>query len=121
LIDHTAERLASAETALNAAFRLRPDAGEAHLARAENLYYGYLDYDGALAELDIARRTLPNYPRVFELTGYILRRRGKHEEGLRNLQRALELDPRNLDFMQQIAISYALLRRYSEEADILSR
>jgi TolB-like protein/class 3 adenylate cyclase/Flp pilus assembly protein TadD len=121
LIDHTAERLASAETALNAAFRLRADAGEAHLARAENLYYGYLDYDGALAELDIARRTLPNYPRVFELTGYILRRRGKHEEGLRNLERALELDPRNLDFMQQIAISYALLRRYSEEADILNR
>src|SRR5213075_2702053 len=94
-LDHTPARLALAEAAVQAAFRLRPDAGEAHLARAENLYRGYLDYDGALAELAIARRTLPNDPRVFELTGYIMRRQGKHEEAIKNLQRALELDPRN--------------------------
>src|SRR5437773_177570 len=36
--DHTAERRALAEAAVQAAFRLRPDAGEAHLARAEHLY-----------------------------------------------------------------------------------
>ena len=58
--DRTPARLALAEAAIKAAFRLRPDAGEAHLARAENLYRGYLDYDGALAELEIARQTLPN-------------------------------------------------------------
>ena len=69
-IDHTPARLQAAESALQAAFRLRPDAGEAHLARAEHLYRGYLDYNGALAELEIARRILPNDPRVFELTGY---------------------------------------------------
>ena len=92
--------------ALDAAFRLRPDAGEAHLARGEHLYRGYLDYDGALAELEIARRTLPNDPSSLELTGYIARRRGKHEEGLRNLQRAIELDPRNFFTLQQIALSY---------------
>ena len=43
----------------------------------------------------MARRSLPNDPRIFELTGYILRRRGQQEEGLRNLERAVELDPRN--------------------------
>ena len=53
--DHTTERLTLAQSAIKAAFRLRFDAAEAHLARAENLYYGYLDYDGALAELEIAR------------------------------------------------------------------
>jgi TolB-like protein len=61
-LDHTPARLALAESAAEAAFRLRPDAGEAHLARAENLYHGHLDYDGALAELDIARQSLPNEP-----------------------------------------------------------
>jgi len=120
-IDHTAARLALAAKAIEAAFRLRPDAGEAHLARAEHLYRGYLNYDGALAELEIARRTLPNDARVFELTGYIARRRGQHEEGLRNLQRAVELDPRNYYTLQQIALSYLGLRRYSEEAAILDR
>ena len=73
--DHTPTRLALAEAAIQAAFRLRPDAGEAHLARAENHYCGYLDYDGALAELEVARQTLPNDPQVFELKGYIQRRR----------------------------------------------
>jgi TolB-like protein/Tfp pilus assembly protein PilF len=119
--DHTAERRALAEAAVQAAFRLRPDAGEAHLARAENLYRGYLDYDGAVAELEVARRTLPNDAHVFELTGYILRRQGKQEEALHNLERALELDPRNFFTLQQIALSYLNLRRYSDEAAILDR
>jgi serine/threonine-protein kinase len=120
-LDHTPARLAAAQTAVEAAFHLQPDAGEAHLARAEHLYRGYLDYDGALAELEIARQSLPNDPRVFELTGYIARRRGKHEEGLRNLQRAVELDPRNFFTLQQIALSYLRLRRYADEAGVLDR
>src|SRR5438477_1464941 len=120
-IDHTPARLAAADSAVNAAFKLRPDGGEAHLARAEHLYRGYLDYDGALAELEIARRTLPNDPRVFELTGYIARRRGNQEEGLRNLQRAIELDPRNFFTLEQIALSYLNLRRYADEAAVLDR
>ena len=119
--DHTPARRALAEAAIEAAFRLRPDAGEAHLARAENLYRGYLDYDGALAELAIARRTLPNDPHVFELTGFIARRQGKHEEGLHSLERALELDPRNFYTLQQIALSYSNLRRYSDEVIVLDR
>src|SRR6476620_1272309 len=83
--DHTPARLALAEAAVQAATRLRPDAAETHLARAQYLYYGQRDYAGALAELEIARRALPNDPRLFELTGYILRRRGQQEEGLQNL------------------------------------
>ena len=120
-IDHTPARLALAEAAVNAAVRLRPDAGEAHVARAEHLYRAYLDYDGALAELENARRTLPNDPRVFELLGYIARRRGHQEEGLRNLERAIELDPRNFFTLQQIALTYINLRRYSDEAAVLDR
>src|SRR5438552_4698821 len=119
--DHTPARLASTEAALQATARLRPDAGETHLARAQYLYYGQRDYAGALAELENARRSLPNDPRIFKLIGFILRRRGQQEEGLRNLGKALELDPRSYDIMQQIALSYEQLRRYPEEAAILDR
>ncbi len=66
--DHTSARLALAETALQAASRLRPDAGETHLALAWNLYWGYLDYDRALAELQVGRQTLPNDPQILFLT-----------------------------------------------------
>jgi TolB-like protein/Tfp pilus assembly protein PilF len=119
--DHTPARLALAEAALQAATRLRPDAAETHLTRAQYLYYGLRDYAGALAELEIARRALPNDPRVFEFTGYILRRRGQQEEGLRNLERAVELDPRNFFTLQQIALSYQQLRRYAEVIAALDR
>jgi tetratricopeptide (TPR) repeat protein len=78
------------------------------------LYSAYRDYDGALAELDVARSTMPNAPRIFELTAFIARRRGAHDDGLRNLQRAVELDPRNFFMLQQLAISYELLRRFAD-------
>jgi TolB-like protein/class 3 adenylate cyclase/Tfp pilus assembly protein PilF len=120
-LDHTPARLALAEAALQAATRLRPDAAETLLARAQYLYYGLRDYAGALAELEIARRALPNDPRLFELTGYILRRRGQQEEGLRNLERAVELDPRNFDILQQIALTYQQLGRYAEAIAALDR
>jgi serine/threonine-protein kinase len=120
--DHTPGRLALAEGAVQAATRLRPDAAETHLARANYLYYGLRDYAGALAELEIARRALPNDPRIFELTGYILRRRrGQQEEGLKNLQRAVELDPRNLDTLQQTAVSYLYMGRYADAIAALDR
>ncbi len=119
--DHTPARLALAEAAVQAATRLRPDAAETHLARAQYLYYGLRDYAGALAELEIARRALPNDPRLFELTGYILRRRGQQEEGLQNLQRAVELDPRNFFTLLQIALSYQILGRYAEAIAALDR
>jgi serine/threonine protein kinase/tetratricopeptide (TPR) repeat protein len=119
--DRTPERLALAESAVQAAFRLRPDSGEAHLARAENLYRGYLDYDGALAEVEAARQTLPNDPMIFELKGYIERRRGKQEEALQSFEQAVDLDPRNFFTLQQIAASYNLLGRYADEAIMLER
>jgi TolB-like protein/predicted Ser/Thr protein kinase len=95
-LDHTPARLASAEAAVQEAFRIRPNAGEAHLARAQNLYWGHLDYDGALAELEIARRSLPNDPRIFFTMGLIQRRQGHWEESTRSFERAIELDPRSL-------------------------
>jgi TolB-like protein/Tfp pilus assembly protein PilF len=119
--DHTPARLALAEAAVQAATRLRPNAPETHLARAQYLYYGLRDYPGALAQLEIARRGLPNDPRLFEITGYILRRRGQSEEGLQNLERAAELDPRNFDILQQIALSYQFLGRYADSIAAMDR
>jgi TolB-like protein/Tfp pilus assembly protein PilF/predicted Ser/Thr protein kinase len=119
--DHTPARLASAEAAIQEAFRIRPNAGEAHLARAFHLYNGYLDYHGALAELEVARQRLPNDPRIFRLTGYIQRRQGHWEESTRYLERALELDPRNRNTLENLGDSYGGLRRYAEQKSNFDR
>jgi serine/threonine-protein kinase len=112
--DHTPARLAQAGTTVSSALRLAPDSGEAHLARAGHLYRGYLDYDGARAELSLASRTLPNDSRIFALTGYIDRRQGRWDEALRNLGRALALDPRNFLLFDQVSSIYDRSRQYGE-------
>jgi serine/threonine protein kinase/Tfp pilus assembly protein PilF len=119
--EHTPQRLAMADSAVQSAFRLRPDAGESHLVRAGHLYRGYLDYNGALADLEVARQSLPNEPRVFELKGYIERRQDKQEQALHSLERAIDLDPRNIHTLQQLAMSYEALRRYAGEESVLDR
>jgi TolB-like protein/Tfp pilus assembly protein PilF len=120
-LDHTPERLALAEAALKAVVRLRPDAGETHLARANFFYRCYLDYNHARTELGLAERALPNNSQIFELTGYIDRRQGLWNESARSLQRALELDPRNFFMLQQIALSYQEFRQFGAMAAALDR
>jgi serine/threonine protein kinase/tetratricopeptide (TPR) repeat protein len=121
LSDHTPARLAAAEAALQRATELRPNSPETHLVRGAHLYYAFRDYKGALNELEAARPGLPNDSRILELTGFILRRQGKHEEGLRALEQAMTLDPRSPFVLGQLSISYEYLRRYAEEKPILKR
>jgi len=120
-IDHTPARLALADAAVQAALRLRPNAGEAHLALAQHLYWGYRDYDRAREELAIAQRVLPNEPLALVLAGYIDRRQSRWDESTQELERALELDPRNLFILQQISYSYEYLRRFKDVAAVLDR
>jgi TolB-like protein/Tfp pilus assembly protein PilF len=119
--DHTAARLALVNEALERAMRLGPDRGEAHLAAAGIYYQCYLDYDRARAEVDLARRTLPNEPFVFALAGYIDRRQGRWKELISNLERALEIDPRNVYILTGLSGSYKSLRRFTKMGDVLDR
>ena len=112
--DHTPERLEQAGAAVQTAARLQPEAGETHLAQADYYYHGFRDYTRARAELDLARRTLPNSAEVYEYTAYIDRRQGRWSESIRNFQRALELDPRNSFTLQQMALTYGDMHRYDE-------
>jgi serine/threonine-protein kinase len=119
--DHTQARLDLANAAVQTALRLQPDAGEAHLALADYYYHGFRDYERARTELAIARRTLPNNAEVFEYTGYIDRRQGHWEEATRNLERALELDPRNFLTLHQMALAYQMQHRYADQARTYDR
>ena len=112
--DHTPLRLARATEAVEAALRLGPDRGEPHLAAGLLYYYCYRDYDRARSELAIAGRLLPNEPLVFATLGFIDRRQGRWQDHLRNMNRALELDPRNVFILHQVAGTYQVLRRYND-------
>jgi TolB-like protein/Tfp pilus assembly protein PilF len=115
-IDHTPARLAMAEAAIQAFTRLRPNSGEAHLARAGHLYWVYHDYDQAREEITLAQKSLPNDPIPPLLAGYIDRRQSRWDESIKNLERAIELDPQNPIKVEQLARTYQLLRRYADAA-----
>jgi len=91
------------------------------LAKADYFYRCYLDYDRARAELAIAQRSLPNNAQVFALLSYIDRRQSRYDDSIHNIQHALELDPRNWFYLQQIALTYQFLRRYADMAAMLDR
>jgi len=114
--DHTPARVVLAQEARDAALRLGPDRGEPHLAAAYVAYWCYRDYETALTEVDIARRKLPNDTAVFEIAALIARRQGDWEQCKRNLERAVELDPRSVSLLQGAADTYQELRRYPEAA-----
>jgi TolB-like protein/Tfp pilus assembly protein PilF len=119
--DHTEKRQALAEASVRAAVHLQPDSGETHLAQAIHLYWGYRDYDGARKELAKAQSTLPNNARIFQFLGRMDRRQGRWDEAVRNLERAVDRDPRNTDTLSDLASIYVDLRRYGEGIAINNR
>jgi serine/threonine protein kinase/Flp pilus assembly protein TadD len=121
LIGDTPERLALAKSAIDSAFRLRPDSGEVHLALAWHLYWGYLDYDRARAELARAQQSLPNNPRVYELAGSMDRSQRRWVDATHNLERACELDPRNHPYLINLGSMYLWLHDYDQHTKIMDR
>ncbi|HWY52506.1 MAG TPA: adenylate/guanylate cyclase domain-containing protein [Chthoniobacterales bacterium] len=119
--EHTPGRLALANAAIETVRRLKPDSSEGHLALAKHRYWGYRDYDGARREIDLARRSLPNDATSYLLTGYLDRRQARWEESIRNMERAVELDPQNFFVLQQLALTYNMLRRYADATAALDK
>ena len=103
--------------AAEAALRLRPDLGEAHLALARYYFYaGVLtsNYDQAHEELAIVLRKLPNNAEALAIDGRIGRHQNRWDASLANLQQANELDPRNGEVAFRLEQIYFEMRRYSE-------
>ena len=119
-LDHSSARLEMADEAIKKAMGINPYAGEVHLAKANHLY-SYLNYDLARQELTIATSLLPNEPLCFELAGFMDRRSGDWEGSVRQLSKALELDPRNVHLLQQLSITYEHMRNFPEMARTLER
>jgi tetratricopeptide (TPR) repeat protein len=118
--DHTAAHLESAKANIERANQVQSDSGEVHLARAHYLARGLRDYDGARVELELARRTLPNDATAYFETALVDVRQGRWAEALRTSERAIELDPRNIEYLTVTADTCSHMGRYGE-ADRIGR
>ena len=112
--DRSEERLAIAWEASEKALELDPDLPEAHWARGVYYYWGHLDYERALKELGIARKSQPNNSQILRFIAYVQRRQGKYEEALINLKKASELDPLSSSLAMALGNTFRVMRKYTE-------
>ncbi len=119
--DRSIERLERARRALDRATALQPDLPETAAARGYYFYWGFRDYPQALAAFGEARRGLPNDASLLAVTAFIQRRIGLWDESLAGLDRAIELDPRNIYLLSNQLNSYETLRRRKDAERIIER
>ena len=93
---------------------LAPDLAEAHVALGVFYYYGYRQYDQALAEFQRAIQLQPNNAQAIEYSGYVHRRQGQWTRCLEELRKALEIDPRSADVAGNLGQTYGLLRMWKD-------
>lgn len=120
--DPSPERAARQREEAEAALRLDPDLGQAHVAMGLAHYWGRLDYDQALEEFAIALEALPNDADSRARIGYVHRRLGNWNEVLEAFDKATQLDPRSADlFFDLGANSLLTMHRYTEAVTALDR
>ena len=118
--DPMAGHVELARNALDAATRLQPDSGDVHLTRAFFYYQSSRDYAAALQELALAKPNLPNSAEVPYFAGIIERRQNKWDVSTRHLEEALQLDPRNVQYISELTGSnYLAMRRYADAIRVL--
>ena len=100
----------AAETAL----ALRPNLGEAVLAKGFYHYACLRDYDTALLYFEKARPLLPNSSRIPESLAYVTRKQGQWDRSESYFNEAERLDPRNVSLLTQHALSFKNRRQFPE-------
>ena len=67
------------------------------------------------------QQSLPNNARVYELAGFIDSDQGRWADATHNLERACELDPRNLPYLICFGATYRWLHDYEQTAKVIDQ
>jgi len=116
-VDQSPAQMARAKDSLDHALALDPNLPEVHLARG----YNEQDDTRALAEFRQAEKGLPNSADVIEAIALTQRLLGHWDEAVANLQRAIELDPRDVRASNNLALTYCAMRRFPDALSTLDR
>src|SRR5213082_3246495 len=110
----TEPELAEVKKTVEHALALAPDLAQAHVAHGLFYYYGYRQYEQALAEFGRALQLQPNNAQALEYSGYVYRRQGQWQRSLDTLKKSLEQDPRNADVAGNLSQTYCILRMWQD-------
>jgi serine/threonine-protein kinase len=96
------------------ALTIAPDLAEAHVALGIFHYYGFREYERALAEFQRALQLQPNSSLALSFIAYVHRRQGKWDSLVDDLKRSIAQDPRNTIIVSTLAETYLFLRMWKE-------
>ena len=102
------------------ALELQPNLADSYMALGYYHYQGHRNYSDALENFNIALEFQPNNADIISSIGFVERRLGNFEESIVMVDKAISLDPRNLNLMFNNAQSKMLTRRHeAAEQDYL--
>jgi TolB-like protein/Flp pilus assembly protein TadD len=120
-IDRSNERLRKAKDAIDKAFELHPDLAEAHIAYGYYFKNCFWDLDHAIEEFTLARNTQPNDADLLHGLGICFYFKKNFEEGIKVLERAVELDPRSAQYITTLGNSCYIMGKFPEGKKYLDK
>jgi len=119
--DHSDARKALAKAALDRAVQLAPDTTETRTAVGYYQYWVERDFAAAIRTFSAIEAKEPNNIDAIPALAYIARRQGRHDEAIRRLNQAVELDPRNIQLLTETAWTYGQGRDYPGAQRVVDR
>jgi eukaryotic-like serine/threonine-protein kinase len=118
--ERSREVLEKARMNAEKALELQPKLADSYMAFGYYHYQGHRNYSEALKYFNTALEFQPNNADIISSIGFVERRLGNFEESIAMVDRAISLDPRNLNLIFNNAQSKMLTRRHeAAEQDYL--
>jgi serine/threonine-protein kinase len=103
-----------AREAINKARAIDSSFAELYMAEGFYWYWGHLDYERALYNLQKAIEMMPGNDEAYMWQGWVSRRAGLWEQAPRSMQKALKLNPRVHFNWHEYSLTLMYLHRYDE-------
>jgi TolB-like protein/Tfp pilus assembly protein PilF/tRNA A-37 threonylcarbamoyl transferase component Bud32 len=120
-VDATPARRDAAKRALENAQELESDSPETLLALGYYQYWVLRDYALSKITFDRVTKMLPGSSEVSHALGRVTRREGHWDQSIAYLERALALDPRNMELLTDAAWTYDMLRQFRAALKLYDR
>jgi serine/threonine protein kinase/predicted Zn-dependent protease len=117
----TAARDNAAKRALENAQKLEPASPEILLALGYYQYWVLRAYGPAKTTFERVSKMLPGNSEILKALGYVTRREGHWNESIAYFERALALDPRNVELLMDATENYAMVRQFPAALKLYDR
>jgi len=108
-----------AREAIDRAIAIDPDFPELYMAEGSYAYWGLLDYDTALLNLDKAIALMPSNAEAHMWKGWASRRAGLWDQAIDSMHMAVKLNPRLVFNLLETGQTLSYLRRYEEALKLI--